>query len=51
MTKRELSKLDFETINKALSILVASKTETRAENLQALFASAHTGWLELEDEE
>ena len=51
MTKRELSKYDFEALDEALALYIKSKGSQygRAEDLRELFAKAHTGLLEIEE--
>ena len=53
MTKRELSKYDFEAIDNifgaALSEMWGAEYIRTAE-LRDLFAKAHTGWLEIEED-
>lgn len=52
MKKHELSKYDFDLIERALSTFIgeSSIAEPKAEQLKDLFAKAQTGWLEMEDE-
>jgi len=51
MKKVELSKYDFEALDKALSHYIEYNIlSNRQEQLKDLFAKAHTGWLEMEDE-
>jgi len=56
MTKRELSKYDFDTLDKVLMFAAYNSkafdltTRNKAEELSELFAKAHTGWLEIEEE-
>jgi len=54
MTKRELSKYDFEAI--CLALNTESKLQTNfvmketMQDLLHLFTVAHTGWLEIEED-
>jgi hypothetical protein len=52
MTKRELSKYDFEAIDKALvhCLKYEATYSDRLLELRQLFAKAHTGWLEIEED-
>ena len=57
MKRRELSKLDFEEIDKALELVVEHFRLTgknvamfHARTLRNEFKDAHTGWLWFEDE-
>lgn len=51
MKKHELSKSDFDKIDEVLSFYIHSRLTTdKAEQLKDLFAKAHTGWLEMEEE-
>ncbi len=51
MTERELSKYDFEAIDSVFEFAIASGADNyRIQELKNLFAKAHTGWLEIEEE-
>ena len=55
MNKYELSKYDFELLDRMLGNLIRQGMATalerqRAEILKDKFAAAHTGWLETEDD-
>jgi len=52
MTKRELSKYEFDVIDESLRLAqmnCATKELALIEELRELFAKAHTGWLEIEE--
>ena len=54
MNKHELSKTDFELIEKGLSALLSSGHDPalaeKIKDLRSMFMDAYTGWLEIEDE-
>ena len=57
MRRRELSKIDFEEIDKGLELVVKHFEATKqniamfhADDLRKAFKEAHTGWLWFEDE-
>jgi len=52
MTKRELSKWDFEALDHCFAEYLKTNRATnfRIEELKDLFAKAHTGWLEIEED-
>lgn len=52
MKKHELSKYDFEALDAALDFAINEGFQGfhgRLEQLKDLFAKAHTGWLEMEE--
>lgn len=55
MKKVELSKYDFKAIDVAFDLALKELANTgytsRIEQLKDKFAKAHTGWLEMEEEE
>ena len=54
MEKHELSKIEFEIINKALRALLQSNldpvTADKVTDLRNMFQDAYTGWLEIDQE-
>ena len=54
MDKHELSKTDFELIDKGLNALLNSGPDPalaeKIKDLQNMFRDAYTGWLEIEDQ-
>jgi hypothetical protein len=54
MEKHELSKIDFEMIDKAFKALLQSRpdpvTADKIADLRIMFRDAYTGWLEIEKE-
>ena len=52
MEKHELSKVEFEIIDKALKALQQSNLDpvTRVTDLRNMFQDAFTGWLEIDQE-
>ena len=53
MTKRELSKYDFDIIERVFEYALDADTlyyKDKIEQLKDLFAKAHTGWLEIEED-
>jgi hypothetical protein len=54
MEKHELSKIDFEMIDKAFKALLQSRpdpmTADKIADLRTMFRDAYTGWLEIEKE-
>ena len=54
MEKHELSKIEFEIIDKALKTLLQSNldpiTADKATDLRNVFQDAYTGWLEIDQE-
>ena len=54
MEKHELSKIEFEIIDKALRALLQSNldpvTADKVTDLRNMFQDAYTGWLEIDQE-
>ena len=54
MEKHELSKIEFEIIDKALKALLQSNldpiTADKVTDLRNVFLDAYTGWLEIDQE-
>ena len=54
MEKHELSKIEFEIIDKALKALLQSNldpiTADKVTDLRNVFQDAYTGWLEIDQE-
>jgi hypothetical protein len=54
MEKHELSKIEFELIDRALKALLDSGPEPvvahKVEDLRSMFRDAYAGWLEVEEE-
>ena len=54
MEKHELSKIEFEIIDKALKTLLQSNldpiTADKVTDLRNVFQDAYTGWLEIDQE-
>jgi hypothetical protein len=53
MDKHELSKIDFELIEKGLNALLNSGPDPalaeKIKDLRSMFIDAYTGWLEIDD--
>jgi hypothetical protein len=54
MNKHELSKTDFDPIEKGLNALLNSDPDPalseKIKDLRGMFMDAYTGWLEIEDQ-